>query len=183
MISILIADDHKVFSEVFRKVLAGNPGFHVAGVCNDSNSAIEFIGAEKPDIVFMDTNIKPIPAAAATRMITAANAAKVIGLSMHAHPFYISNMLAAGALGYVTKNSPEDEIFHAVMQVAKGCQYICNESAAMLQAEELPVESISAAASRANAGNKDRRSLKNMAFYVSSLFKKATAENFRRLDV
>jgi two-component system, NarL family, invasion response regulator UvrY len=52
---------------------------------------------------------------------------KIIGVSMHSQPAYAKKMLRLGAKGYVTKNSPRQEMLEAIAEVSKNNVYICQE--------------------------------------------------------
>jgi DNA-binding NarL/FixJ family response regulator len=52
---------------------------------------------------------------------------KIIGVSMHAEPAFAIKMLQIGAKGYVTKNSSQEEMIDAILEVQKGNKYICEE--------------------------------------------------------
>ncbi|MEO5593932.1 MAG: response regulator transcription factor [Chitinophagaceae bacterium] len=137
MISIVIADDHKLFRETLADVLNANPAFRVIAFCQDSEEVIEIVKTEKPDVVLMDINMHPFSGVIATEKIAEFSGAKIIGLSMHSHPAYAKKMFRAGASGYVTKNSSTEEIFAAVTTVAKGKRYICSETKNMLSEDLL----------------------------------------------
>jgi DNA-binding NarL/FixJ family response regulator len=46
---------------------------------------------------------------------------------MHSQPAYVKKLLKLGAHGYVTKNSPQQEMFEAIVEVSKGNRFICSE--------------------------------------------------------
>jgi two-component system, NarL family, invasion response regulator UvrY len=52
---------------------------------------------------------------------------KIIGVSMHSQPAYAKKMLRLGAKGYVTKNSPRQEMLEAIAEVSKNQVYVCQE--------------------------------------------------------
>jgi len=131
MINIILADDHKLFRETLAVLLGSDDRFRVIASCGDSLEAIGSIQREKPDIVLMDIDIRPISGIEATEKICAVTAARVIGLSMHNHPSYVKKMMRAGAMGYVTKNSSKTEIFTAIVEVNKGNKFICQETKTM----------------------------------------------------
>ena len=137
MINIIIADDHKLFRETLTVLLGSNARFRVIASCADSLEAIGTIQREKPDIVLMDIDIRPISGIEAVEKICAVTAARVIGLSMYNHPSYAKKMMRAGAMGYVTKNSSKAEIFAAIVEVNKGNKFICQETKTMFAEEVL----------------------------------------------
>src|ERR1700712_1610248 len=125
MIRILIADGHKIFGEILCKILSADPLLEVVGISRSSAAAVPMVRAEHADIIFIDSNGHPLESVEATKKILAGTHAKVIALSTYTDPIYAGNMLAAGARGYITKNSPAAEIIKAVKEVAAGHLYLC----------------------------------------------------------
>src|SRR6202140_4637272 len=76
----------------------------------------------------MDINMTPFSGLEATQRIRKISpGSKVIGVSMHSQPAYAKKMLQIGARGYVTKNSSQEEMIKAILEVNKGNKYICDE--------------------------------------------------------
>ena len=128
VISILIADDHKLIRDAWTMVINSDPRFNVIAECGDSEVAVELAKEKKPDIVLMDINIPPISGIEATKRIRkAVPHTKVIGVSMHSQPAIAQKILKAGAGGYVTKQSSKEELIQAIVKVHEGGQYVCEE--------------------------------------------------------
>jgi two-component system, NarL family, invasion response regulator UvrY len=128
MIKIALADDHHQVRETWHFVLSTNKAFEVVAKCRNGQEAIEAAGVFFPDIFLMDINMEPVNGIEATETITRRYPAiKVIAMSIHIDTGYVRRMLQAGALAYVTKNSPYQEVFDAIMHVHEGRRYICNE--------------------------------------------------------
>ena len=127
-ISLLIADDHKLLREALIFFFNASPCFEVIASCGNSQDAIEITGREKPDIVLMDIHIAPFSGIEATHKIKHLSPSSgVIGMSAQSEPLFVKKMLKMGARGYVTKNSPKDEIINAIKRVNNGEIYICQE--------------------------------------------------------
>ncbi len=132
-ITILIADDHKLIRESWAFMLNDNALFKVVAECGDTDQALRLSLEYKPDIIIMDINMGPVNGIDATeRICKDMPGAKVIGLSMHAQPVYAKKMLRMGAMGYVTKNSPREEMYKAILEVHQGNKYICDEIKVMM---------------------------------------------------
>jgi two-component system invasion response regulator UvrY len=128
MIKIAIVDDHHQVRETWHFILATNKTFEVVAKCCNGQEAIETAGKLMPDVFLMDINMEPVNGIEATETITRLHPGiKVIAMSIHIEAVYVRRMLQAGALAYVTKNSPYEEVFDAIMHVYEGRQYICNE--------------------------------------------------------
>src|SRR3954465_3235671 len=127
-ISILIADDHKLIRDTWSFILNTDNRFKVVAECSNGEEAIEQAKQKRPQIVLMDINMTPVSGLEATRQIRKVSpGSKIIGVSMHSQPAYAKKMLQIGAKGYVTKNSPRQEMLEAISEVSNNQVYICQE--------------------------------------------------------
>jgi DNA-binding NarL/FixJ family response regulator len=128
MISILIADDHKLIRETWTYILNRDSRFKVIGSCSNSEEAVKMSEEKHPNVVLMDINMVPFSGIEATRQIREVSPeSRVIGVTMHSQPAYAKKMMQFGACGYVTKNSSREEMVTAILEVAKGNKYVCEE--------------------------------------------------------
>ncbi len=128
MISILIADDHKLIRETWTYILNSDSRFKVIGSCSNSEDAVKMSKEKHPNVVLMDINMIPFSGIEATRQIREVSPeTRVIGVTMHSQPAYAKKMLQLGASGYVTKNSSREEMVNAILEVSKGNKFICEE--------------------------------------------------------
>ena len=128
MIRIALADDHHQVRETWHYILSTNKDFEVVAKCRNGQEAIEAATAYSPDVFLMDINMKPVTGIEATETIKRLKPEiKIIGMSIHMDAVYVKRMLLAGAQAYVTKNSPYQEVFDAIVHVHEGRQYICSE--------------------------------------------------------
>jgi DNA-binding NarL/FixJ family response regulator len=145
MISILIADDHKLIRETWTYILNGDPRFEVVGSCSNSEDAVKMSGKMRPDVVLMDINMIPFSGIEATRQIKEISPLSyVIGVTMHSQPSYAKRMMQQGASGYVTKNSSHEEMVDAILEVAKGNKFLCEEIRDMITESNTNPETLSA---------------------------------------
>ena len=127
-IRLVIVDDHTLMRETWKMVLQRDPQIRVIAECASGEEAIRCAGSDKPDVMLMDINMSPVNGFEATRKIVKAHPSiKIIGLSINNQPAYAKNMLQLGAKGYVTKNSPSEEVLEAIKTVNKGGIYVCRE--------------------------------------------------------
>jgi DNA-binding NarL/FixJ family response regulator len=127
-IRILVVEDHKLVRETWSSLLNLDRRFEVIATFSDSSEAILFAQKEYPDIILMDINIRPLDGfQATTRLLKLSPDFKVIGLSFHSEMVAVQKMLAAGARGYLTKNSGYKELTEAIVHVHNGGIYICSE--------------------------------------------------------
>ncbi len=127
-ITVLIVDDHTLIRETWSFLLGRNENFEVIGEVGDGQKAIDLARDKRPNIVLLDINMTPLNGFDILKMMRKQSpGSKVIAVSMHSQPAYAKKMLRLGAKGYVTKNSPRQEMLDAIMEVVGGNVYICQE--------------------------------------------------------
>jgi len=124
-IRILLADDHRILREGLRSLLAQQADITVVGEASDGETAVALARELRPYIVIMDVVMPGLGGVEATRQIRSGlRDTKVIGLSMHSDRRFVSEMLRAGALGYLVKDSAFEELNQAVRAVMEGRPYL-----------------------------------------------------------
>jgi DNA-binding NarL/FixJ family response regulator len=137
--TILIADDHALFRAGLRALLAElAPGEAVLEAA-DGAEAVRLAAAHAPELVFLDIAMPVLGGLAAAAQIKAAQpATRVIVLSMHLNEEYIRRALAAGADGYLAKDSAPSELRVAVEAVRAGRHYLSPAAASLLIQQAMP---------------------------------------------
>ena len=121
MIRILLVDDQKTVRESLRAWLEPVANFTVVGTASDGHSAIEQVEILKPDVVLIDMEMPILDGVATTAIICQKfMGVKIIVLSTHDEPEYVSRSLQAGATGYLLKNTPRQELIQAIEFVNRG---------------------------------------------------------------
>ena len=125
-IRIIVADDHTLIRESLSDFLQQQEDMEVVGRAADGDAAMELTSNLQPDVVIMDVSMPPVLSGLeATRWICGTwPRVKVIALSMYASRRYVTEMLKAGARGYLLKDSDFDELLAAVRAVAEGKVYV-----------------------------------------------------------
>ena len=127
-ITVLIVDDNIYMRETLNYLISHTPQLKLLGEASNGHEAITQALTLQPDIILMDINMSPINGFEATRKLLKTNPRyKIIGISVHTQFSYASNLLSLGAKGYLTKTSSHHEIIEAIIRVANGEEYICNE--------------------------------------------------------
>ena len=127
-IRLVIVDDHDLMRETWKMVLQSDTRVSVIAECASGAEAISCAAAILPDVMLMDINMSPVNGFEATREIVRNHPSiKIIGLSINNQPAYARNMLQMGAKGYMTKNSPREEMIKAILTVIDGGTYVCDE--------------------------------------------------------
>ncbi|MGC4036098.1 MAG: response regulator transcription factor [Chitinophagaceae bacterium] len=128
MISVLIVDDHKLLRDSLMLMLKGDNRFIIAGQASCGEQAIELARSVKPDVILMDVNMGPLDGIAATKAIhTTQPGIRIIALTAHSEPAYAKTLMTAGASGFITKNSTQEELTNAITTVVAGKTYVCME--------------------------------------------------------
>ena len=121
-----------------------NENFDVVAECGDGERAIELARDKRPDVVLLDINMAPMSGFDVLKMIRKYSpGSKIIGVSMHSQPAYAKKMLRLGAKGYVTKNSPRQEMLEAISEVSNNRVYICQEVKNILSDQLLNSDQVS----------------------------------------
>jgi two-component system, NarL family, invasion response regulator UvrY len=127
-ISIMIVDDHTLIRETWSFLLGRDENFEVIAEVGEGEQAVEIAKQKRPNIVLLDINMVPLNGFDILKLIRKFSpGSKVIAVSMHSQPAYAKKMLRLGAKGYVTKNSPRQEMIDAIKDVNNGNIYICQE--------------------------------------------------------
>jgi DNA-binding NarL/FixJ family response regulator len=124
-ITLIIADDHKLFRLGLRQLLDKLKAVKVIGEAATGFEAATLTHDLKPDIVLMDVSMPELNGIEATRRIVDEDpSVRVIILSMHADRRYIQEALRAGAKGYLLKDSAPEEVMRAIQKVIRGQFYL-----------------------------------------------------------
>ncbi len=122
---ILLADDHETVRQGLRALFEAVPEVEVVHDVADGDAAIEAIRTMAPDLVVIDLSMAPTDGLAVMRRIKSARRqTKLVVLTRYREMAYVREALAAGASGYVLKQSPFDELRRAVEAVARGEQHL-----------------------------------------------------------
>jgi two-component system NarL family response regulator len=123
---IAIVDDHPMVAEGIQSILESYDDVTVVGTLNSGRSMIEQLSVLDPDVILMDLNMPDMGGLSATEIVLEQRpGTRIVILSMHDSPEYISSALNHGAMGYLLKDVPTDEIKLAIDTVMRGERYLC----------------------------------------------------------
>lgn len=121
MIRVLLVDDQKLIRHGLKVLLEGEPDLHVVGEAESGQSAIERVEALQPDVVLMDIHMPVMDGVTATRVIGERfPGVKVLMLTTFDEDEYVAEALRCGAMGYLLKDMPSEELAAAIRTVHKG---------------------------------------------------------------
>lgn len=124
-ITILLADDHQILRSGLKNLFTKQEDMEVVAEAEDGRAAVEMARKFSPRVVVMDISMPDLNGVEATRQIMAESpGTKIIALSVHSDRKYVSETLKAGAVGYLLKDAPFEELVLAVRTVASGKVYL-----------------------------------------------------------
>ena len=125
-IRVIVVDDHPMVAEGIEAILEGYDDIAVLATLSNGQQVMDRLDALAPDVILMDLNMPGVNGLAATEMILERRPqTRILVLSMHDSPEYISSALSHGARGYVLKDVPTEEIKRAIDVVMTGERYLC----------------------------------------------------------
>ncbi|MEO6123137.1 MAG: response regulator transcription factor [Ilumatobacteraceae bacterium] len=121
-IRIVLADDHQLVRAGLQLILEGEEDFAVVGEASNGEEAIAAVERLRPDVVLMDVQMPKLNGLEATRRIAhvAGCNSRVLILTTFEQDDYVFEALRAGASGFLLKNTPPEDLVHAVRIVAAG---------------------------------------------------------------
>jgi len=119
----ILADDHKILVEAFRKLL--EPHCNVVATVSDGRALLDVAATLKPDVIVLDIGMPLLNGLEAGRQLKKKMpAVKLIFLTMHQDPDLAVEAMRSGASGYLLKTSAASELLHAIQEALKGRPYI-----------------------------------------------------------
>lgn len=123
-IKIVLADDHKLVLDGLRLMIGSEPSFSIIYLASNGLEATEFVLSQEVDLLLMDLNMPEMNGLQATKKIIEEKPSqKILILSMLSEIKLIRNVISAGAMGYLLKNSGQEELVLAMKEVLKGKKY------------------------------------------------------------
>jgi DNA-binding NarL/FixJ family response regulator len=120
-ISVLLADDHAVVRQGLSALLLADGHFKLTAQAQNGREAVELAARLRPDVILMDIAMPVLNGLEAARQILAANPrAKVLMLSAHSDEEYVQGAVAAGAVGFLEKQTSAEILARAIREVAAG---------------------------------------------------------------
>ena len=120
-ITVLLAEDHMIVREGFRKMLELEKDFEVVGEAQDGRQAVTLAKKLRPQVVLMDIAMPLLNGLEATRQVLKTlPTTKVLMLSAHSDDAYVKNATESGAVGFLLKQTSAHDVCLAIREVHKG---------------------------------------------------------------
>ncbi len=124
-ITVVVAEDHTIVRKGICSLIDGKAEIEVVGEAEDGWEAIKQVEKLSPDVVLMDITMPTLNGLEATRQIKKLfHKVKVIALTMYTNEEYVSQILQAGASGYVVKQAAPAELISAIQAVQRGDSFL-----------------------------------------------------------
>src|SRR2546422_10657853 len=120
-IRVLVVDDHRLFAEALKMLLAGEEDLEIEGVVGTGKEAVEMVGRTHPGVVLMDMELPGMGGIEATRRIRELSPdTQVVVITAYQEPAQIAEAVSAGACGFLPKTEAADELLGVVRRAAAG---------------------------------------------------------------
>jgi DNA-binding NarL/FixJ family response regulator len=124
-IRVLLTDDHTLFRQGIRTLLAAEPDLEICGEAANAADAMALARQVRPDVVLMDIGMPGMSSFEATRQIRKERPeTRVVFLSMYDDEDYLVECVEMGASGYILKDSPADQLLTAIREVHRGGSFL-----------------------------------------------------------
>jgi len=127
-VRIIIADDHQIFIEGIKALIKDADTVSLVGEAVNGEQLLNLLETKEVDLVLMDVYMPKMGGIEATqKIVTSYPNVKVLGLTMMEDAKHISEMMKAGASGYLLKTTGKSELIDAISRVQRGERYLSKE--------------------------------------------------------
>ena len=124
-VSIMVADDHEIVRQGLRLLLQNEPDFGVVAEVADGVEAVRHLEQAQPDVLVADLRMPGLDGLEVIRQAAHVSPqTRVIVYSMYADESYVLEALKLGAVGYVPKSAPTEELLRAIREAVAGRRYL-----------------------------------------------------------
>jgi len=135
-ITVLLAEDHMLVRQGLRLLIEADGDIEIVGEAKTGREAIQMNSDLRPDVIVMDIAMPLLNGLQATRQILKAfPATKILILSAHSDPEYVEQVVKAGALGYLIKQSSGEVVAKALRELHNGKTFFTHTIAKRLKAD------------------------------------------------
>jgi two-component system, NarL family, invasion response regulator UvrY len=124
VIRVVIADDHTLIRDGFRKLIDREEGLVFVGEAQNASQLTALLGSRSVDVVVLDISLPDRNGLEVLQELREKFAPRVLVLSMHPENRYALRSIKNGADGYITKDRAPEELARAIRRVYSGKKYI-----------------------------------------------------------
>lgn len=133
LIQVMVVDDHDLVRHGIARMLSDEPDMEVVGLADSGEEILRLLRTTTPDVVIMDVKMPGMGGIEATqRILRQYPEIKVVAMSSLDVGVIPSQMLAAGALAFITKSAAVEELFQAVRMAYQGQHYVTQSVATQM---------------------------------------------------
>jgi DNA-binding NarL/FixJ family response regulator len=130
MVRLLVVDDHDLFRAGLASLLSAESGIDVVGQASGGKVGVRLAAELRPDVILMDVRMPDMSGPEATRLILAGDPdVKVLALTVSSEDADVSAVLQAGAVGFLSKDTPIDSLVVAISAAASGAAWLSPRAA------------------------------------------------------
>ncbi len=130
---IMVVDDHPIVRQGLTQLIRDEPDLDIVGAAASHEEALAMMDAHEPDLAILDLSLgKESGLDLLKIMRTRRPSMRVLVLSMHDEAYYADRVLRAGAIGYIMKQEPAENVITAVRQALVGKVYLSEAIAASM---------------------------------------------------
>ena len=132
-LSVVLVDDHPIFRQGLRALVASQADMQVIGEVDNGQSAIDIARTLQPDVMVLDLSMAEVTGLKATEEIQKSSpGVRIVTLTRHTDRGYLQQLLRAGSHGYVLKQSESEEVLRAIRAAARDQTYVDSAVATQL---------------------------------------------------
>lgn len=124
MITVGLADDHRIVREGLRTLLMREPDLQVVGEAANGRDALLLVRDREPDVLVLDINMPGLNGVDVCRQLSGESQVRVVVLSMHTDVAFVRAAIASGAMAYVVKDSAPEELVAAIRKAMAGERFV-----------------------------------------------------------
>jgi len=129
MIKVLLADDQALIRQAFAALLGLEHDLEVVGQASDGAEAIRLAAEQRPDVIVMDVQMPESSGSgdgitATAQIVAAEPSVRVIIVTTFGRPGYLRRAMEAGAVGYMVKDAPADQLIEGIRRVHRGLRVV-----------------------------------------------------------
>lgn len=124
-VRIAIAEDQRLIRELLAQVLAREADFEIVAQAASGREAIALVGSASPGVLVLDVGLPDMSGVEVARALRKTQPKlAIVTLSIHEEPYFVQQMIQAGADGYVVKSAAVTELVQAIRSVHEGRMYL-----------------------------------------------------------